>query len=214
MTSSATRMTPTRRYFERRAEAFDRLYTRQSAGTRLLRVGPGAAETLRSASWRATKPRACSMSGAGLGEWVRRSWRQALRATWALILTAMLRLARARLAGLESVQLIESDFFDLELPEKFDVVLALGLFDYLDDPGASCGLDAGPLRRDARRHLQPAGPDQGSDPPAPLRGRPPLPDRRLHRGRCRGAARRVGFARVEFVPRAARLLRRLRAHRR
>jgi len=36
--SAAT--TPTLRYFEKRAEAFDRLYTRQSLGTRLLRRGP------------------------------------------------------------------------------------------------------------------------------------------------------------------------------
>lgn len=33
-------VTPSRRYFEKRAEAFDRLYTRQSLVTRLLRRGP------------------------------------------------------------------------------------------------------------------------------------------------------------------------------
>ena len=62
---SAARMTSTRRYFERRAEAFDRLYTRQSAVTRSCVSGLGAAGTLRRASWHATKPPACSMSGAG-----------------------------------------------------------------------------------------------------------------------------------------------------
>jgi hypothetical protein len=46
----------------------------------------------------------------------------------------MLNLARARLGRLGSARLIEEDFLELDLPETFDVVLALGLFDYLDDP--------------------------------------------------------------------------------
>jgi len=45
----------------------------------------------------------------------------------------MLALARRRLEQHESVELIEGDFLDVDLPETFDVVLALGLFDYLAD---------------------------------------------------------------------------------
>ena len=46
----------------------------------------------------------------------------------------MLALARRRLAGFDSVKLIEGDFLDVDLPRTFDVVLALGVFDYLADP--------------------------------------------------------------------------------
>jgi ubiquinone/menaquinone biosynthesis C-methylase UbiE len=135
MTSSAARMTPTRRYFERRAEAFDRLYTRQSAGTRLLRVGPRRSRDLAvSVVARHEAPSVLDV-GCGPGR-VGEAVVEAGAASYVGVDFSphMLRLAQARLAGLESVQLIESDFFDLELPEKFDVVLALGLFDYLDDP--------------------------------------------------------------------------------
>jgi SAM-dependent methyltransferase len=46
----------------------------------------------------------------------------------------MLALARRRLERHEAVELIEGDFLDAEVPGTFDVVLALGLFDYLEDP--------------------------------------------------------------------------------
>jgi SAM-dependent methyltransferase len=45
----------------------------------------------------------------------------------------MLALARGRLDGHAVVELLEGDFLDLDLPRTFDVVLALGLFDYLRD---------------------------------------------------------------------------------
>ena len=46
----------------------------------------------------------------------------------------MLALARRRLEQHGAVELIEGDFLELDLPETFDVVLALGLFDYLAEP--------------------------------------------------------------------------------
>src|SRR5206468_4398597 len=47
----------------------------------------------------------------------------------------MLDLARARLDRLgERVTLVHGDFFELPSEEPFDVVLALGLFDYLAEP--------------------------------------------------------------------------------
>jgi ubiquinone/menaquinone biosynthesis C-methylase UbiE len=136
MTTSAAPTTPTRRYFERRAEAFDRLYTRQSLGTRLLRVGPRRSRDLAaSIVARHDAPTVLDV-GCGPGR-VGEAVLEAGAATYVGVdfSPQMLRLARARLAGRESVQFIESDFFDLRLPEKFDVVLALGLFDYLDEPG-------------------------------------------------------------------------------
>lgn len=45
----------------------------------------------------------------------------------------MISLARARLAPFARVELIEADFHTLALPDVFDVVVALGLFDYLPD---------------------------------------------------------------------------------
>lgn len=46
----------------------------------------------------------------------------------------MLELARRRLQGRDDVQLIEGDFLDVDLPRTFELVLALGLFDYLEEP--------------------------------------------------------------------------------
>jgi SAM-dependent methyltransferase len=47
----------------------------------------------------------------------------------------MLALARGRLERFgERVQLINDDFIDTSLEGQFDVILALGLFDYLSDP--------------------------------------------------------------------------------
>ena len=46
----------------------------------------------------------------------------------------MLALARERLDTLASVELLEGDFLELDIRGEFDVVLALGLFDYLDEP--------------------------------------------------------------------------------
>lgn len=133
-------MTPTLRYFERRAEAFDRLYTRQSLGTRLLRVGPRRSRDLAvSVVARHESPSVLDV-GCGPGR-VAEAVIEAGAAGYVGVdfSPQMLRLARARLAGLESVRLVEGDFFDLELPELFDVVLALGLFDYLEEPRRAAG---------------------------------------------------------------------------
>jgi SAM-dependent methyltransferase len=46
----------------------------------------------------------------------------------------MLALARERLAGFEEIELVEGNFLDLHLGRTYDVVLALGLFDYFKDP--------------------------------------------------------------------------------
>ena len=140
MTSSAAGMTPTRRYFERRAEAFDRLYTRQSLGTRLLRVGPRRSRDLAaSVVARHHAPTVLDV-GCGPGR-VGEAVIEAGAASYVGVdfSPQMLRLARARLSHVEAARLIEQDFLDLDLSETFDVVLALGLFDYLDEPQRGAG---------------------------------------------------------------------------
>jgi SAM-dependent methyltransferase len=136
MTTSAAPTSPTRRYFERRAEAFDRLYTRQSPGTRLLRMGPRRSRDFAASVVAQHDSPTVLDVGCGPGR-VGEAVIEAGAASYAGVdfSPRMLELARRRLAGVESVQLIEHDFFDLELPQRFDVVLALGLFDYLDEPG-------------------------------------------------------------------------------
>ena len=194
MTSSAARMTPTRRYFERRAEAFDRLYTRQSAGTRLLRVGPRRSRDLAVSVVARHKAPSVLDVGCGPGR-VGEAVVEAGAASYVGVDFSphMLRLARARLAGLESVRAHRQRLLRPRASREVRRRARARTLRLPRRPGASCGLDAGPLRRDARRHLQPAGPDQDSDSTAPLRGGPPLPDLLLRRGRCRGAASRRGL---------------------
>jgi ubiquinone/menaquinone biosynthesis C-methylase UbiE len=134
MVSMAT--TPTLRYFEKRAEAFDRLYTRKSLGTRLLRRGPRRSREL-AVSVVARRPSPSVLDvGCGPGR-VAEAVIEAGVATYAGVDFSphMLRLARDRLDRFDSVELLEGDFLDLDIPRRFDVVLALGLFDYLEEPG-------------------------------------------------------------------------------
>jgi SAM-dependent methyltransferase len=49
----------------------------------------------------------------------------------------MLELARERLSRYDDVELVESDVAEAALDGTYDLVLALGLFEYLDDPSAA-----------------------------------------------------------------------------
>jgi len=107
-------MTPTRRYFDKHARSFDRLYESQGVTARLRRGPPGRV--------------AEAVLEAGAARYV------------GLDLSAeMLALARRRVDDHAEVELVEGDFLDLDPPGMFDVVLALGLFDYLPEarPGAA-----------------------------------------------------------------------------
>ena len=123
-------MTATRRYFDRRAQAFDRVYTRP----RPLRRGPRhgrelAATVVRLRDARRTRrrlrprPRRGGRPGGRRGV-VRRDRPLAEDAR-----------ARALASGDDQrVELLEAHFLDLDLNGAFDVVLALGLFDYVREP--------------------------------------------------------------------------------
>jgi SAM-dependent methyltransferase len=128
------RTASTRRYFERRALAFDRLYTRQSVAMRLRR-GPQLGRDLAiSVVAQHQDPNVLDV-GCGPGRVA-----EAVIAAGATRYVGidfsphMLALARRRLHTYKSVELVEGDFLNLDVPRTFDVVLALGLFDYLDEP--------------------------------------------------------------------------------
>jgi ubiquinone/menaquinone biosynthesis C-methylase UbiE len=198
-------MTPTLRYFERRAEAFDRLYTRQSLGTRLLRAGPRRSRDLAvSVVARHDAPSVLDV-GCGPGRVA-----EAVLEAGATSYTGvdfsphMLELASARLVGFDSVQLVEGDFMGLELPETADIVLALGLFDYLDEPQRAAAW----MRTHCAKTLVAT---------FSRRDRIKTPIRRLHYElihRCpiyfyveadaEALLRAAGFGRVEFVSRGPR----------
>ena len=90
----------------------------------------------------------------------------------------------------------------------FDVVLALGLFDYLASPARAAAWMRARCAVDARRLVHVLGLGQGAVPPPALRVASTVPDLRLHRGRrAKRCSRRAGFSRVEFPRRGrARLL--------
>jgi SAM-dependent methyltransferase len=128
-------LTATRRYFERRADAIDRFYAVPTTGNHALRRGP----------WRGRELAVSVMArhlgadvldlGCGPGR-VAEAVIDAGAASYVGIDLSphMLTLARERLDRFASVELLEGDFLDIDIGRTFDVVLALGLFDYLEEP--------------------------------------------------------------------------------
>jgi SAM-dependent methyltransferase len=128
--------TSTLRYFEKRADAFDRFYATANASRRLLRPGPWRGRELAaSLVARHSCPDVLDL-GCGPGR-VAEAVIEAGAGSYVGIDFSphMLALARERLGRFASVQLLEGDFLELQIDRPFDVVLALGLFDYLEEPG-------------------------------------------------------------------------------
>ena len=113
-------MDSTRRYFEKHAQAVDRLYDGRGV-LAPLRRGPRLGRDLAAAVVARLGGPAVLDAGAASYVGIDLSPR-------------MLALARERLEGRGPVDLMEGNFLDLQLPGGFPVVLALGLFDYLEDP--------------------------------------------------------------------------------
>lgn len=132
-------MTKTRRYFDTHARAFDRLYTSRGVATRLRRGPQQGCELAASVVTRHPAPDVLDI-GCGPGR-VAEAAIDAGAATYVGIDLSpeMLALARRRLDRYETVELLEGNFLDLEIARMFDVVLALGLFDYLDEPARAAG---------------------------------------------------------------------------
>lgn len=124
-------MLETRRYFDRRARAFDRVYARPTR----LRRGPWHGRELAAAVVAGHDAPAVLDVGCGPGR-----VGEAVLAAGASsyvgvdVSPRMLALARARIGDDERVELVEGHFPSVELDRAFDVVLALGLFDYVREP--------------------------------------------------------------------------------
>jgi SAM-dependent methyltransferase len=130
-----TEMRSTRRYFETHADRFDRLYTSPDVATRLLRQGPRRSREF-AVSIVASLPSPSVLDvGCGPGR-VAEAVLEAGAGSYLGIdfSAAMLALARERLTRFEETELVEGNFLDLDLGRTYDVVLALGLFDYFKDP--------------------------------------------------------------------------------
>jgi SAM-dependent methyltransferase len=136
MPSSATAPQRVRSRFREKAQAFDDLYEDERPLTRILRPGLFRRRQLAADTVRAYRePRVLDV-GCGSG----RIGEFALEAGAAHYVGVdfsepMIDLARDRLARFEDkAELIVDDFLTAPLSGPFDVVLALGLFDYLPEP--------------------------------------------------------------------------------
>lgn len=138
MPGSATASQRVRSRFRDKAHQFDDLYEDERALVRLLRPGLFrrrrlAVDTVSSLTAPAVLDVGC---GSGrIGEFVLQAG--AGRYVGIDFSEPMIELARSRLARFGgTVQLIVDDFLEAELDGRFDVILALGLFDYLPEPAA------------------------------------------------------------------------------
>ena len=126
-------MTSRQRYFDRRARALDRRYAGRAA--RVLRGGPVAGRELAVAvTQRLGSPTVLDL-GCGTGR-VAEAVLDAGAATYVGVdvSSRMLEFARERLGRFDHVELLESDVLEAAIDDTYDLVLALGLFEYLEEP--------------------------------------------------------------------------------
>jgi SAM-dependent methyltransferase len=137
MSGSAAAPQRVRKRFREKAQAFDDLYEDERPLVRLVRPGlfrrrKLAVETVRSYS----SPRVLDVGcGSGrIGEFVLEAGTS--RYVGIDFSEPMIGLARSRLERYpaEQVELVLEDFLDAPIEETFEVVLAVGLFDYLPEP--------------------------------------------------------------------------------
>jgi SAM-dependent methyltransferase len=138
MTTSPDATGRVREHFRRKAFSFDHLYDEEHALQRLLRPGLFNRRELAVEVVREHDAPAVLDVGGGSG----RIGELALDAGAARYVDVdlsdtMLDLARSRLARFgEQVELVQGDFLTASLDGPFDVVLALGYFDYIEDAAA------------------------------------------------------------------------------
>jgi SAM-dependent methyltransferase len=136
MSDSATAPQRVRKRFRAKARQFDDLYEDERPAVKLLRPGlfrrrQLAVDTVRSMGAPTVLDVGC---GSGrIGEFVLEAG--ASRYLGVDFSEPMIELARQRLARFsERTELMVADFLEVSLDGQFDVVLALGLFDYLPEP--------------------------------------------------------------------------------
>jgi SAM-dependent methyltransferase len=136
MPSSAAAPERVRRRFREKAHAFDDLYEDERPLTRLVRPGLFRRRRLAADTVRAyPEPRVLDVGcGSGrIGEFVLEAG--ASRYVGVDFAEPMIELARARLERFsDRAHLVLEDFLQAPLDGPFDVILALGLFDYLPEP--------------------------------------------------------------------------------
>jgi SAM-dependent methyltransferase len=124
-----------RRHFQKKAVSFDDLYEDERRLQRLLRPGLFARRELaRAVVASYDRPRVLDVGcGSGrFGEFALQAG--ASEYTGIDFAEAMLDLAGRRLAGRDNVHLVLGDFLTTQLDGTFDVVVALGFFDYTAEP--------------------------------------------------------------------------------
>jgi SAM-dependent methyltransferase len=139
MTTSTDSTGRVREHFRKRAFSFDHLYDEDHALQRALRPGLfNRREFALEVAREYEAPRVLDVGGgsARIGEPFLDQG--ASRYVDVDLSDSMLELARARLArfGDDKVTLIQGDFLSADIPGPFDVVLALGYFDYVADAPA------------------------------------------------------------------------------
>src|ERR1700758_3101687 len=136
MPGSATTPQRVRNRFRNKAQQFDDLYEDERFLVRLLRPGLFRRRQLAvETTARYTEPRVLDVGcGSGrIGEFVLEAG--AGRYVGIDFAEPMIELARERLGRYaDRGPLIPADFLEAPIPEHFDVILALGLFDYLPEP--------------------------------------------------------------------------------
>lgn len=138
MTTSTDSTGRVREHFRKKAFSFDHLYDEDHALQRALRPGLfNRREFALEVAREYDAPRVLDVGGgsARIGE----PFLEQGASTYVDVdlSDSMLELARARLERFgDKVTLIQGDFLQVEIPGSFDVVLALGYFDYIEDAPA------------------------------------------------------------------------------
>src|SRR5688500_6886485 len=113
-------MTSTRHYFEQHADAFDRVYSRPTVARWLLRQGPSRGREVARSVVAGHAAASVLDVGCGPGRVAEAVIDAGAGAYLGIDLSPrMLALARERLEGRESVELVEGDFMELDLPRPF-----------------------------------------------------------------------------------------------
>src|ERR671934_234580 len=135
MTTSPDATGRVREHFRRKAFSFDHLYDEEHPLQRLLRPGLFDRRELALAVAREYEAPSVLDVGGGSGRVGELLLEQgASRYVDVDLSDTMLALARDRLARFgDRVELVQGDFLQVPLAGSFDVVLALGYFDYIED---------------------------------------------------------------------------------